>query len=114
MNETFLGLAALGLLGVPTAGAVLLWLLPGRGSIARSLGPAGRLLVVQSCGNDPALELVRKVWTNENPFKVNRHELVRVLKKELGHDARNFNFVTGSDSKAIFRYEMHTRRVITS
>jgi len=76
--------------------------------ISRSLGSSGRMLVVQSCGDDPALELVRKVWPNEDPFKINRHELVRVLKKELGHDARNFNFVTGSDSKVIFRYEMHT------
>jgi hypothetical protein len=76
--------------------------------IVRSLGPAGRMLVVQSCGDDPALELINKVWPEEKPFKVNRHELVRVLKKELGHDARSFNFVTGSDSKAIFRYEMHT------
>ena len=76
--------------------------------IARSLGPAGRMLVVQSCGEDPALELIRKVWPDEDPFRVNRHDLVRVLKRELGHDARNFNFVTGSDSKAIFRYEMHT------
>jgi hypothetical protein len=76
--------------------------------IVQSLGPAGRMLVVQSCGDDPALELVRKVWPDEDPFKVNRHELVRVLKKELGHDAKRYNFVTGSDSKAIFRYEMHT------
>jgi hypothetical protein len=76
--------------------------------IARSLGSAGRMLIVQSCGDDPALELVRQVWPDEDPFKVNRHELVRVLKKELGHDARNFNFVTGSDSKAMLRYEMHT------
>jgi hypothetical protein len=76
--------------------------------IARSLGPSGRMLVVQSCGDDPALELIKKVWPDEEPFKVNRHELVRVLKKELGHDARSFNFVTGSDSKATFRYEMHT------
>lgn len=76
--------------------------------IARSLGSAGRMLVVQSCGKDPAIELVNKVWPEEEPFTVNRHELVRVLKKELGHDARSFNFVTGSDAKAIFRYEMHT------
>jgi hypothetical protein len=76
--------------------------------IARSLGVAGRLLVVQSCGDDPALELVRKVWPDEDPFKVNRHELIRVLRDELGRDARSFNFVSGSDSKAIFRYEMHT------
>ena len=76
--------------------------------LVRSLGPAGRLLAVQSCGDDPALELVRRVWPDEDPFKVNRHELIKVLRDELGRDARNYNFVTGSDAKAVFRYEMHT------
>ena len=76
--------------------------------IVQSLAPAGRLLVVQSCGNDPALELVQKAWPDEEPFRVNRHELIRVLRDELGRDARNYNFVSGSDAKAVFRYEMHT------
>lgn len=76
--------------------------------IVRALGPSGRLLAVQSCGDDPALELVQKVWPNEEPFKANRHELIKELREELGRDARNYNFVAGSDSKAVFRYEMHT------
>ena len=76
--------------------------------LVRSLGPSGRLLAVQSCGNDPALEMVHQVWPDEQPFKVNRHELIKVLREELGRDARNFNFVSGSDAKSIFRYEMHT------
>jgi hypothetical protein len=76
--------------------------------LVRSLGPAGRLLAVQSCGDDPALDLVREVWPEEAPFKVNRHELIKVLREELARDARNYNFVSGSDAKAIFRYEMHT------
>jgi hypothetical protein len=76
--------------------------------LVRALGPAGRLLAVQSCGDDPALELVRKVWPDEDPFRVNRHELIKVLREELGRDARNYNFVAGSDAKALFRYEMHT------
>jgi hypothetical protein len=76
--------------------------------LVRSLGPAGRLLAVQSCGNDPALEAVNEVWPDEEPFKVNRHELIKVLRDELGREARDFNFVSGSDAKAIFRYEMHT------
>ncbi|HEX7043683.1 MAG TPA: hypothetical protein VF203_03620 [Burkholderiales bacterium] len=76
--------------------------------LVRSLGPGGRLLAVQSCGDDPALELVRKVWPNEDPFRVDRHELIKVLRDELGRDARNYNFVAGSDAKAVFRYEMHT------
>ena len=76
--------------------------------LVQSLRPAGRLLAVQSCGDDPALEMVHEVWPNEEPFKVNRHELIKVLRDELGRDARNFNFVSGSDAKSIFRYEMHT------
>jgi hypothetical protein len=78
------------------------------GPLVRSLGPSGRLLAVQSCGNDPAHELVKEVWPSEEPFKINRHELIKVLRDELGRDARNYNFVAGSDAKAIFRYEMHT------
>jgi len=76
--------------------------------IVQALGPGGRLLAVQSCGGDPAEELVQKVWPHEEPFKVNRHELIKVLREELGRDAKNYNFVAGSDAKAIFRYEMHT------
>jgi hypothetical protein len=76
--------------------------------IVQSLAPGGRMLAVQSCGGDPALELVQKVWPNEEPFRVNRHELIKVLKQELGRDARDYNFVAGSDAKAIFQYEMHT------
>jgi hypothetical protein len=76
--------------------------------LIRSLGPAGRLLAVQSCGNDPALEMVKEIWPDEEPFKVHRHELIKVLRNELGREARDFNFVSGSDAKSIFRYEMHT------
>jgi hypothetical protein len=76
--------------------------------LVQSLAPGGRLLAVQSSGGDPALELVQKVWPSEQPFKVNRHELIKVLRQELGRDAKNYNFVSGSDAKAVFRYEMHT------
>lgn len=76
--------------------------------LVQSLAPGGRLLAVQSCGDDPALELVRKVWPDEEPFKVSRHELIKVLREELGRDAKNFNFIAGSDAKAVFRYDMHT------
>ena len=76
--------------------------------LVQALKPSGRLLAVQSCGGDPALEMVHEVWPNEEPFKVNRHELIKVLRQELGRDARNFNFISGSDAKSVFRYEMHT------
>jgi len=76
--------------------------------LVRSLAPGGRLLAIQSCGRDPALEIIQKLWPGENPFQVDRHQLLAALKAELGRDARDFTLIAPADDKAIFRYEMHT------
>jgi len=76
--------------------------------LARSLASGGRMLVIQSYGRDPALEIIQKLWPGENPFQVNRHHLVAALKAELGRETRDFTFSNARDEKAVFRYEMHT------
>jgi hypothetical protein len=76
--------------------------------LARSLTPGGRLLAIQSYGQDPGLEVVQKLWPGENPFQVDRHELLSALKAELGRDAADFDLTAPPDEEAIFRYEMHT------
>jgi hypothetical protein len=76
--------------------------------LTRSLSAGGRLLTIQSCGNDPGVEIIRQLWPDEAPFKVDRHQLLAALRRELGRDARNFNLGTLPDKKAVFRYEMHT------
>jgi hypothetical protein len=76
--------------------------------LVRSLAAGGRLLGIQSWGNDPGLEIVRRLWPGENPFTVDRHELIAALKAELGRDARDFHYAAQSDEKSIFRYDMHT------
>ena len=76
--------------------------------LSRSLAPNGRLLIIQSYGRDPALEIVQKLWPDENPFKVDRRQLLAALKTELGREASEFNLAAPADDKAIFRYEMHT------
>ena len=76
--------------------------------LARSLSPGGRLLAIQSCGADPGLEIIQKLWPGENPFRVDRHALLAALKTELGRDARDFSLTAPPDEKAIFRYDMHT------
>jgi hypothetical protein len=76
--------------------------------LARSLSPGGRLVAIQSYGHDPALEIVQKLWPGENPFQVDRHQLIAALKIELGREARDYQFAAMSDDKSIFRYEMHT------
>ena len=76
--------------------------------LARSLCPGGRLLVIQSWGHDPGVEIVQQLWPEERPFQVDRHELLGALRRELGREARDFNLAALPDERAIFRYEMHT------
>jgi len=76
--------------------------------LVRSLRPGGRVLTVQSFGEDPGLELIRKIWPNEDPFTVKRHELIKTLKAKLERNARHYNFNAGSDTKSLMRYRMHT------
>ena len=76
--------------------------------LARSLAPGGRMLAIQSYGKDPGLEIVQRLWPGENPFQVDRHQLIAALKSELGRQAREFTLSAQSDDKAIFRYQMHT------
>jgi hypothetical protein len=76
--------------------------------LARSLAPGGRLLAIQSYGHDPGLEIIHQLWPQERPFQVDRHELLTVLRRELGREARDYNLATPPDDKAVFRYEMHT------
>ena len=76
--------------------------------LVRSLAPNGRLLVIQSYGCDPALEIIQKLWPDENPFQVDRRQLLAALKTELGREASEFSLAAPADDKSIFRYEMHT------
>ena len=76
--------------------------------LARGLGPGGRLLGIHSYGHDPGLEIVQKVWPDEEPFRAGRHDVLRAVRTELGKDARHYNFNAYSDARAVFRYDMHT------
>ena len=75
--------------------------------LVQRLNPGGRLLVIQSRGDDPGLEIVRMLWPGESPFQVDRHKLLSELRNSLGADAAKFSMPDPPDSEAIFRYEMH-------
>jgi len=76
--------------------------------LSRSLAGNGRLLVIQSYGRDPALEIIQRLWPGEDPFRVDRRELLAALESELGREASEFTLSAPPDEKSIFRYEMHT------
>jgi hypothetical protein len=76
--------------------------------LARALGPGGRMIAIHSYGHDPGMEIIHKVWPNDNPFTHSRHDLLKEVKHELGAAGRDLNFNAYSDQRSLFRYEMHT------
>ena len=76
--------------------------------LSRSLAPGGRLLCIQSHGGDPGLKIVQKIWPDEQPFRTDRHVLLKALKDEIGKSRRDLRYNAYSDRRALFRYDMHT------
>ena len=76
--------------------------------LAKALGPGGRLIGIHSHGNDPGMEIIRRVWPDDNPFTTDRHALLKAVKQELGPAGRELNFNAYADRRSLFRYEMHT------
>ncbi len=76
--------------------------------LARALGPGGRMIAIHSYGRDPGMEIIHKVWPEDNPFVHSRHDLLKAVKQELGNAGRDLNFNAYSDQRSLFRYEMHT------
>ncbi len=76
--------------------------------LSRSLRSHGVLLGIQSRGGDPAMEIVQAIWPDEEPFPVDRHELLAELHRALGSDARDFDLMAFPDDESTLTYEMHT------
>jgi len=77
--------------------------------LARALGPGGRLIAIHSRGDDPGMEIIHKVWPDDDsPFQTDRHEILKAVKQTLKSAGRNLNFNAYSDARSVFRYDMHT------
>ena len=75
--------------------------------LSRFLAIGGRMVVVQSTGLDPGMEIIRQVWPNEDPFLTPRHTLITALKEALNKDSAGFSFDGASDDRSLFTYHMH-------
>jgi hypothetical protein len=76
--------------------------------LSRSLRTHGVMLGIQSRGDDPGLEIIEAIWPDADPFPVDRHELLRVLHRELGDAVRDFDLMAMPDDRSTLTYEMHT------
>lgn len=75
--------------------------------LASSLGKNGRMIVIQSTGLDPAMEIIRHVWPEEDPFITPRHMLIKTMKKHFGDELNQFMFDGFSDDRSLFTYHLH-------
>lgn len=75
--------------------------------LARALRPGGRMLVVQSTGHDPGMEIIRRIWPDEDPFRTPRHMLIQAMREELGGELPDLSYEGGADDRALFRFHLH-------
>jgi hypothetical protein len=77
--------------------------------LARALGPGGRLVVLQSFGLDPGMEIVHRIWPDEDPFRTPRRVLLQEAAATLtGPEDRDLVFIPYDDEDSLFRYQLHT------
>ena len=75
--------------------------------MAKSLAENGRMIVVQSTGYDPGMEIVRKIWPDETPFPTPRHDIIEALKEQMGSDSA-FQYCVAAEENALFKYRLHS------
>ena len=75
--------------------------------MAKALAIDGRMIVVQSTGYDPGMEIVRKIWPDETPFPTPRHDIIEALRQELGDNSSLHCCVTAEEN-ALFKYSLHS------
>ena len=61
--------------------------------LARSLAPGGSMVVIQSTGKDPGMEIIRSIWRGENPFQTPRQTLLRELHSPTGDTYPNLRYM---------------------
>lgn len=78
------------------------------GPVVSALAPAGRMTVVQAHGQDPAHQIVRRIWPDVPMPFISRHEIIRELRRAMGEEQGEFTFTGLTDATSLFRFDMHT------
>ncbi len=78
------------------------------GPLAKSLAPGGRMITVQSFGNDPGMEIIHKIWPDENPFITPRLVLLDEAERQLTEaGVTDLRYHRMDDTNSLFQYRLH-------
>ena len=76
--------------------------------LAEALRTGGRMIVIQSTGDDPGMEIIRRVWPDESPFETPRRALIARLDQQLNDNgAKIFSFDATDAEQSLFYYSLH-------
>ena len=75
--------------------------------LAAALAPGGRMITIQSTGQDPGMEIIRKVWPNEQPFQTPGAMLLEALMPRLAESFPDRRYTSDTRSTNLFRYGLH-------
>ncbi|MEM7251899.1 MAG: hypothetical protein AAF493_10780 [Pseudomonadota bacterium] len=75
--------------------------------LASALAPGGRMITVQSTGQDPGMEIIRKVWPDEDPFQTPAPMLLDTLRRVLRDEFSDREFLSDLEATSFFRFSLH-------
>jgi len=75
--------------------------------LASVLAPGGRMITVQATGQDPGMEIIRKVWPGEQPFETPGPKLLEALMPRLAKAFPDRRYTADMQSTNLFRYGLH-------
>ncbi len=77
------------------------------GPLAKALAPNGRMIVIQSTGRDPGMEIVHGLWPDERPFVTPAHLLVTTMQRMLADSAPDLRYDEQGEGGSLFRFQLH-------
>ena len=75
--------------------------------LAKSLAKGGRMITIQSTGQDPGMEIIRKIWPGEEPFQTPGPMLMQELRLRLEADFPEREYSIDSELSSFFRFSLH-------
>ena len=77
------------------------------GPLARALAPNGRMIVIQSTGRDPGMEIIHGLWPEEKPFVTPAPLLIGTMKEMLADTAPDLRYEENGGDGSLFRFQLH-------
>ena len=75
--------------------------------LSRALAPGGQLIGIQSTSAGPAMEIIKTLWPDDDPFPTPRHLLLKTLQESLGaEEAAKLSFEPLRDEDSLFHFSL--------